>query len=207
MKNNKGFGRFEVITLIVILLVVFAGGAVMILRGANKQRLQTFKDNAVSFSSIVATNENSFRNLNVVYLDEVINEKYGKKIKNPLGAGYCDPTQSRVNIKDGKAYTTLRCGEYLIDYSTFRANDKVPIYKVSDWSEKKPEGENVEEKVLYNCVDNGKEVFDQYYEDFYLVYKVYLQYNEEYRFVNNIKNVCKVVEKTFYRTKEEIEQK
>ncbi len=207
MKNNKGFGRFEVMTLILLMIVVLAGGFYMILNGANKQRMITMRDNASNFSKMVVTNNASFRNTNVVYLEEAIDGKYSSKIKNPLGSGYCDPTQSRVNIINGEAYTTLRCGEYLIDQSQFKAGDEFVVYKVSDWTDKKPKGDNVEERVLYNCVDNGKELFDTYYEDYYLVYKIYKEYNQDFHFVNAINNVCKVTSKTFYRTKDKVEQK
>lgn len=207
MRNNKGFGRNEIITVMALLLILFAGGGYMILNGASGQKMDTFRKNAMNFSVNVATNEASFRNSKVVYLEEVIDEKYGSKIKNALGSGYCDSTQSRVNTVDGETYATLLCGDYLIDNAQFKGDDDVPVYKVSKWSEKKIEGDNVEERVLYNCVDDGKELFDTYYEDYYLVYKIYKQYNEDFRYVNNIKNICKVEEKTFYRTKELVKEK
>lgn len=208
MRNNKGFGRFEVMTMIVVLLLIFAGAGYSILNGASGQRLSTFKDNALKFSQTVVTNGASFRNTKVVYLDEAIDGKFSNKIKNPLGSGYCDPTESRVNLIDGQSYATLRCGDYLIDQALFKGTDPVPVYKVSEWSETKPKGDNVEEKVLYNCVDNGKELFDTYYEDYYLVYKVFKQFNQEYYTIKSIsKSVCTVTEKTFYRTKELVEEK
>ena len=37
MRNNKGFGRTEVMIILVLALVLFAGGAYMILGGANNQ--------------------------------------------------------------------------------------------------------------------------------------------------------------------------
>lgn len=207
MKNNKGFGKFEVLTVICLLLILFAGGGYFILKGANRQKITTMKENAQVFAKNVVTNTASFRNTNIVYLDEAIDGEFTPKIKNSLGKGYCDPAESRVNIIDGQSYATLRCGDYLIDQSIFKANVEVPIYKVSEWTDKKLEGENVEEKVLYNCLDGDKEVFDTYYEDNYLVYKVFKEYNQEFYNVKNIKNVCTVTSKTFYRTKEKIEQK
>lgn len=207
MKNNKGFGKLEIMIVITLLLIVFAGGGVVILRGANKQKISTMKDNALNFSKSVVTNGASFRSTNVVYLEEAIDNDYYPKIKNSMGPGFCDATQSRVNIIDGQSYATLRCGEYLIDKSMFKANVEVPIYKVSDWTDKKIEGDNVEEKILYNCTKDGKELYDTYYEDAYLVYKIYKDYNQEFHIVSNIKGVCEVTSKTFYRTKEEIKQK
>lgn len=207
MKNNKGFGKLEIMIVIVLILLVFAGGGVVILRGAQRQRITTMKDNAQQFAKSVVTNGASFRSTSVVYLDEAIDGEYYPKIKNSMGAGYCDPTQTRVNIIDGQSYTTLRCGDYLIDQSMFKANVEVPIYKVSDWTDKKIEGDNVEERILYNCLKDGKEVFDTYYEDFYFVYKVFKEYNQEFYVASNVKGVCEVTNKTFYRTKDKVEQK
>ena len=53
MKNNKGFAKFEVITIVLILLVVFAFLFYMILNGASGQKFTTMKENANSFSKAV----------------------------------------------------------------------------------------------------------------------------------------------------------
>lgn len=205
MKNNKGFGKFEVMTMIVILMIIFAFIFYLLIQGANKQRFTTMKENALNFSKTVATNTASFHYTNVVYLDEVIEEGFSKNIHNPFGGGNCDVTQSRVDTEDGRTYATLRCGKYLIDRANFADMEVVPIYEVSDWQEAALEGENVEERTLYNCLDNGEEYFDQYYEELYFVYRYNKEFGTDAYFVNQIpSSSCEVTSKTFYRTHKEM---
>ena len=49
----------------------------------------------------------------------------------------------------------------------------------------------------------GKLVFPDYYEELYFVYELNKKYNSNYYYSNGVKE-CKVVSKTFYRTKKEI---
>ena len=131
MKNNKGFAKFEVITIVLILLVVFAFLFYMILNGASGQKFTTMKENANSFSKAVATNIDSFHYINTVYLGEAIDEKVFNKLKNPFGSGDCDPAESKVETIDGKAYVTLKCGNYSVKDYAYLNSDKMVIYKIS----------------------------------------------------------------------------
>ena len=208
MRNNKGFAKFEVITIVVILLVVFAFLFYVLLNGTGGQKYQTMKENASLLSKAVATNIGSFHYTNTVYLEEAIDEGVFNKIKNPFGSGNCDTAESKVETIDGKAYATLRCGKYLLEKEDFSDTQSVPFYEVGEWTEKKPEGES-EEKELYNCLEDDKEVFDQYYEELYFVYQFNKKYEEDVYFAKDIENsgVCEVTTKTFYRTRKEIGEK
>lgn len=206
-KNNKGFGRLEVLIMIAILLLIFAFVMYLLLQGANKQRLETMKENASNFSKTVVTNIASFKNINVVYLGEAIDEEVSNKIPSPFGDKFCDPTQSKVESAGGRTYVTLKCGRMLIKHAEFKANEDVKVYEVSDWSTTRPKedkdnGITVEEITLYNCEENGKEKYDDYYEDYYLVYKVNKDYGTNYYFKENITN-CTVKPKKFFRTLKE----
>lgn len=204
MMNNKGFMRFEVLTILFIMLVAICGGGLLIIKGANGQKINTMSSNGLRLSEVVVTNISSFRNLNTVYLDEVIKEELMDNIKNPFGGGNCDATASRVDIVSGDPYTTLKCGDYLIDNQNIKDIKEVVLYKVSKWQEKKIDGENVEKKVFYNCEKDGKNLYDDYLEEGYLVAKINQDFDKAYYFKENITSECdKIVEKTFYRTKEE----
>ena len=180
--------------------------AFSLLGGVSSQKLQTMKDNANSFSRTVANNMNSFHNTENVYLGEAVDEKILKSIKSPVGGGYCSLSESFVHFSDGMPYVTFRCGDYLIENVNFSGNTNFPVYKVSDWKEKKTNDDD-EEKVLYNCKDKGKEIFDEYYEELYFVYLINKKYDTEYYFAVNASAVCQVEKKTFYRTKEVFESK
>ena len=61
--------------------------------------------------------------------------------------------------------------------------------------------DDMEERILYNCKSNGKEMYDRYYEELYFVYEINKKYDTDYYSVSDIKD-CELVSKTFYRTKE-----
>ena len=207
MKNNKGFGTREVMIVVLLMLSVSAFLAASILDGADQQKFKTFKENASTFTKTVVTNQSSFYNVDVIYLGEAVNEGFIKDIKNTLGTGKCDQANSKVVFKDGKTYTTFKCGKYMIDNEEIKALDSLDVYEVSEWTDKKITGDDVEEITLYNVEDGGKVKFDDYYEEVYLIYKVNDTYNELCRSLEAIerKTSLKVIEKKFYRTKKLIE--
>ena len=199
--RSSGFGRFEVLVILTVMIIVFAIGGYMILGGSNHQKFNTMKENAWSFSNAVATNIASFHYSNVIYLQEAVDEGVFPNIKNPFGGGNCDASQSRINIIDGQAYATLRCGDYLIDQSSFEDRSQVDVFKVSDWSTKKLEGDDVEERTLYNCLEDGKEVFDNYSEELFFIYEYNKKYGTDYYFAESLDNSnCEVVSEVYYRT-------
>ena len=212
MKNNKGFGTKEVAFLTVGLLFILAGLLYTLLGGNNKQKFKTFNENALTFQKTMVGNQASFLNPDYVYLQEGIDQELIKNIKNALGPGNCDPMQSKVVTRDGRAYTTLKCGKYLIDDYEIKDVDKIDIYVVSEWSEEKPtakDGEEIEERILYNCMDGSKVVYDEYYEEKLLPYLVGRDYNETLRRLEAIesKTDLNIVKKKYYRTKKKLEIK
>lgn len=200
MRNSKGFGKFEVLTVIVLMLIVFCILSMNMFGGVSKQKLETMKKSAISFTSAVTTNIATFHNTETVYLQEVIDEELISPIKSPIGGGKCSEADSYVELINGQPYVTLNCNNVLIEKETFTKKD-INAYKVSKWTEKK-KNDDMEERVLYNCKYKGKEIFDRYYEELYFVYEINKKYNTNYYFASDIKDNCKVVSKTFYRTKE-----
>ena len=175
MKNNKGFGKYEILTVIVLMLIIFCILSVVMFGGVSKQKLETMKKSAVSFTSAVTTNIATFHNTETVYLQEVIDEKLIGPIKSPVGGGKCSGADSFVELIDGMPYVTLNCNNVLIEKEDFSGND-INAYKVSKWMEEKKK-DNMEERVLYNCVKNGK--FDL--NSYYVILKELIIKNEEDR--------------------------
>ena len=62
MRNNKGFGRYEILTVIVLMLIIFCILSVVMFGGISKQKIETMKKNAITFNSAVTTNIASFHN-------------------------------------------------------------------------------------------------------------------------------------------------
>ena len=199
MKSNKGFGKFEVLTIMVVLLIIFCILSMNLFGGVSKQRIETMKKSATSFTSSVTTNIDTFHNTEKVYLQEVIDEELIRPIKSPVGGGKCSGADSYVELIDGMPYVTLNCNNVLIEKENF-VNKDINVYKVSKWMSKKTK-DDMEERILYNCKSNGKEIFDRYYEELYFVYEINKKYGTDYYFASDVKD-CEVVSKTFYRTKE-----
>lgn len=206
MKNNKGGIKYELITIILALLLIFAFLFYGLLGGLSKQKIKTMKENAVTFGKTVATNIASFPNVETVYLEEAIDEKVIDKIKNPTGRGECDPKESKVVFEDGNSLVTLRCGDYLIDNENIMDEDSMKLYKVGKYQEKKLTGKNVEKKELYNCKKDKKLLYPEYYEELYFIVKLNKDNGTDYYYAKDVKDTCKVVTKTFYREKELVEE-
>ena len=181
MRNNRGIGTKEIAIVILAGLFIFAGLFMTVLKGASKQKMITFSENALTFQKTAVGNQFTFTNPELIYLQELIEEKVMNDIKNPLGSGNCSREESKVATRDGHVYTTLKCGKYLIDDAEIKDTNKVTVYLVSEWTDKKLTGKDVEEKVLYNVKDSGKIVFDEYYEDTYLPHKISKEYGEYVR--------------------------
>jgi len=201
MRNNYGYGKYEVLTVIVLILVIFAYLMHVALKGANNQKISTMEDSAIGFSKAVTTNISSFHNTETVYLNEVINEQLLSNIKSPFSSNYCDGTSSKVELLDGQPYVTLKCDEFLIEKAAFFNKKDIPVYKVSGWSETRNSADD-EEKTLYNCIVDGKELYDEYYEELYFVSKINEDFGTANYFADSINGTCQVLTKTFYRKKE-----
>ena len=207
MKNNNGFIKFEVLTIFVLAIGALAYGLYFILGSTGKQKYDTFKDNAVLFAKTVSANSNSFHNSEHVYLGDVLDEKLLKNnIKNPFESGYCDESESRVDYVNGKAYVTLKCGKYLIDNASMNSKNDMTIYTVSNWTDKELTGDDIETRTLYNCTDsNGKEVFDNYYDELYMISQLNKKYDTDYYYSSDVSD-CNVVTKEMYREKKMLDK-
>ena len=205
MKNNRGFGKFEVLTVIVLLMAIGAYLMFCVLKGSSKEGFQTMKNSAIKFGNAASVNNDTFHNTGVVYLGEVQDEKLISNIKNPLGKGYCSPSESFAEIGGSSTNVTFRCGNYLIDKADFASISDVQFYEVTDWVDTKSEATN-DEKTLYNCIVDGKEKYAEYYEEPYFVYLINKDYDGGHYFANTITD-CEVVSKTFYREKKLYEEK
>jgi hypothetical protein len=203
MRNN-GMGKFEVIVMILLFMAIVAYILWYFLNGSDGQKFNTMKKNAVNVSKTVSTNINSFHNTETVYLGEAINEGLIPAVKSPFSGKECSISESKVVMHNDMPVVTLRCDNYLIDGVRFSGNyNDVPIYKVSDWSTEKPSGD-YEERVLYNCVDGGEEKYPEYYEELYFVSRINDDYGRSHYFADTVDTDCKVVKKTFYRTKTQV---
>lgn len=205
MLNNKGIGKKEVI---IGLFVIFVIMAVMLYRASNvddQAHMKNFKRLAVEFvdeAGIVRDQNAGYDE--IVYLYDAINLNYMKNFESPFDKEkYCDEYESKIKMKGTMTFLTFKCSEYLIyDQAT---NEDFIIYKVSEWSDKPIDSNNVQTTTFYNYKVDGVEQLDNYYieKEFLVEYSLKTGYMT--RFISNIKSEHELVKKTYYRTMEEVQ--
>ena len=205
MKNNKGLGRFETIVITLVLLVIFAFLFKVLLDSVSGKDFSAMRSNAASFGKAVNTNADFFHNSGKVSLGEAIGEKTINKIKNPVGKGYCDESESKVVLnEDGKYLVTLRCGEYLIDSEPLTTIESAKIYEIGECQDKEFEG--ADKITLYNCDNSGSNLYPDYYDELYFIYKINQDNGTNYFNADSVEATCKVLKKDCYRTKKVMEE-
>lgn len=206
MKNNFGFGKFELLTVLVLLIILIAYLMYSMLGDGNiDKKIEKMRDEAIQFNKAVYTNMDSFHNERVVYLEEVIEQGFFDSIKSPFSSNKCDVSESKVEtVSQNERYVTLKCDDYLIKRQRSSDLSNVTIYQVGKWSTKK-NGEDDEEKILYNCEKDGKEGFDDYYEEGYFLLQLSKEYSNYFYDITDVSDqVCHKIEKKYYRTIKEV---
>ena len=196
--NVNGRGTYEFLTVAVTCLILSAILLFIVINNNQKEKYQVFRYNAKTVG-INAVNYNNETSEDVVYLYELINSNLVTRIKNNFsGDEYCDMYESKVVFSGSSKKVTLKCGEYLI-YNQDVTDKKYNIYKVSDWSFDKINGDNVDTVKVYGLMKNGKNLLDGYYEKELFIKLVRDNYGDKYNSLQDIKENYKVDEKTAYR--------
>ena len=196
--NVNGRGTYEFLTVAVTCLILSAILLFIVINNTQKEKYEVFKYNAKTVG-INAVNYNNETSEDVVYLYELINSNLVTRIKNNFsGDEYCDMYESKVVFSGSSKKVTLKCGEYLI-YNQDVTDKKYNIYKVSDWSFNKINGDNVDTVKVYGLMKNGKNLLDGYYEKELFIKLVRDNYGDKYNSLQDIKENYKVDEKTAYR--------
>lgn len=201
MKSNFGSSKCELIVSVTLIIVIFLLLSRVILRGKSNWKFVAMKEDSFVLLNTISVNSSSFSNSDVIYLKEAIDEGVIGKIRNPVGDGFCSETESFVRFDNGKAYVTLKCGNYLVDNFDF-SSKKMDFYKVSRWIANK-DNDSLEERKLYNCYKDGQMVFDAYYDKSYFIYKLNKKFKVSGGSLDDM-SLCKVVVKAFYRKKEKV---
>ncbi len=196
--DNKGWGSYEFLTVVVVCLILTVILLFIVFRLIDDEKFQVFKYNARTIGiNAIDYQENS--DFDTIYLYEMVNDGYVTKMKNAFsGDKYCDLYESKVEFTDSGKKVTFRCGEYLI-YQQDITSKNYDVYKVTDWSFKEMKGDNIDENTVYNIIVDGKEIFNEYYEEELFIKQVMAKYGKEYSSLNKIKKEYDVKEKEVYR--------
>lgn len=203
MRNNKGLGRFETIIIILVLLIVFAFLYKVLIDSASGTNFNAMREDAISFGKTVSTNADFYHNSDQVSLGEAIGEGTIKEIKSPVSKGTCNESESKVVLHEGKYMVTLRCGDYIIQEEALNNLDKANVYEIK---EVEAETANAEKVTLYNCEVSGKELFPEYYDELYFIYKVNKNNGSNHYNIASVDKTCKVIKKEVYREKVKVEE-
>jgi len=204
--NNKGLSRKETMTCILLIIIGIAVVSYMTVNKDDSTKFGNFRRLARTFASdagVLRDNEVLFDEQ--AYLYDVIKFGYGEELESPFDRGKsCDLYESRIRMENRAVYVTFKCSEYII-YDQISTDDKFTIYKVSDWTDEKLIGENVQTATFYNYEVNGIEVLSDYYieKEFLVQYSMKAGYTTN--FIGNLKSGHTLLEKTYYRTLEEVE--
>jgi hypothetical protein len=202
--NNSGLGKKE---MMLVLLIIFAGlafglykilGNNTITQMANFKRLATsFVDEAVRLRDTEALYENE------VYLYDTIELNYIEEVPSPFEKSEtCDLYESKIEIVDRQRYITFKCSDYYI-YNQ-KTTENYIVYKVSEWTDKKLTGDNVQTATFYNYMVNGIEVLEDYYIEKEFLVKYGMKSGYPTISLENLKSEHELVKKTYYRTLEEV---
>ena len=203
IKNNKGFGSREILTVSTVCLILAAILLVVAIKSSYGEKYKVMQYNARVFG-LSATTYQMENSRDSVYMVELLDHGLFSQVKNPFGGvKYCDPVESRVEYEDEKKYVTLQCGKYLIDHA-YIADVEYPIYKVGDWTEEK-QNTKLQQMTAYNYKDGSKDGFDRIYNEDMFLYAFNKKMNQNYEHVNDIPEKYHVYKKTLYRIKNLIE--
>ncbi len=191
--NKKGYAKFEVLTVLVLLVVISAVLLTMILKAVNNQKINMMITNAKNFSNRVIAEEMTG---NSYYLKDAIKDEIYDEIRSPFSSNNCDENESKIEFSGANRYVTLKCDEYII-YNEASNSDEYNVYKVSEWTTEK-DGEKIQKMQGYSCKSNGKEVFSEPYEEKIFIDKVNEKYKKTYTSISEITD-CQVESKELYR--------
>lgn len=200
--NNKGIGKFESLTMILVFIVLLAGGFYLILNMSNKTKFEAMNKSSLGFVSAVKGSDNAFLNYRVYYLAQAYDEQLIKPIKSPFSSGSCDEYESKIDYDNVDYYVTLRCGDYLMKERK-ASTDKYKIYKVGEWKDTK-ESKDDEKRVSYKC---EKCNVSGYYEEAAFVYLYNKVNSTNFNSLADISKIEKITNKEQYRSLELVMEK
>lgn len=196
--NEKGKGSYEFLTVVVVCLGLSAIVLAIAIRNSEDEKFQVFRYNAKTVG-INAINYNNVTVEDTIYLYEMIDKNLVTNIKNNFtGDEFCDPYASKVEFVNDNKLVTLKCGNYLI-YQQEITDKEYSIYRVSNWTFDKLEGNNVDTNKVYALILGDKNVFGSYYEEDLFLKLVSSKYGKKYDSLKNIKKDFTVKSKTVYR--------
>lgn len=202
--NNKGMGKKEMMLVLLILFAGIAFGLYKIIGNNEITQIANFKRLAASFIDEAGRlRDNEIHYEERVFLYDAIELEYLKDLKSPFNSKEtCDIYESKIEMVDRQVFLTFKCSEYYIYHQ--QTTEEYIVYKVSEWTDQKLTGENVQTANFYNYTVNDKEVLPEYYieKEFLVEYSKASGYQTNV--LGNLNGNHTLVKKTYYRTLEQV---
>lgn len=204
--NNKGFGKKETMICLLLIIVAMVGVLYFTTEADDSTKFSKFVRLAKEFgeeAGVVRDSEGAIYETRV-YLYDVINLGYDDKYESPFDHGEeCNVYESKIEMEGRGIYISMLCSEYFI-YRASSTENEFTIYKVSEWTDQKLTGSNVQTTTFYNYTVNGEEQFNTYYseKEFIVEYSKKTGFKSSY--IGNLRPEHTLVQKTYYRTMEEV---
>ncbi len=193
--NNKGFGKFESLTILLVIILLIAGGLYLLLKMSNKTKFETMSKSSISFVDAVNGSDNAYINYRTYYLAQALDEGLLKGINSPFSKGNCDINESSITYDSPSYFVNLKCGDYFIKERKYDS-PSYKVYKVGEWKDTRNDSSD-ETRVVYSCKDCN---LDGYYEEALFVYLYNKNNSSSYLYLDNVKKATDVISKTQYRS-------
>jgi len=192
--NEKGAVRFEVVTVLLLVIVLLVFFTYKILNSnQSPKKFNVMISNARSFGKS-AYSYNMDIQKDKIYLLEMksigdldISDSFNPK-------NNCDLYESKVEFEGVDSIITLACGEYLIDSTSLEDKD-FKVYKVSEWSTNKT---NSDDEMMTGYT-YGK--LDRYYNEDDFIEAFNDVTGNDYTTINAIGDAYEITTNVVYRTK------
>ena len=196
--NTNGITALEFLVIVVVCLILSLVLVFIVISDTEKEKYEVFRYNA-KIVGLNAINLNANSSNTTTYLFELVDNNLVTKIKNNFsGDKFCDLYESKVIFDNSGKKVTLKCGNYII-YNQDVTDKDYNIYKVSEWSFDKIEGDYVDKEEVYAILNDGENLLGDYFEKDLFIKLVSKNYGSKYNSLESIKNDFNVDVKTIYR--------
>lgn len=202
--NKKGNGNYEFLLIALVCLILTGFILFIAVRNSGDEKFQVFRYNAkvVALNAVIIENET---NKETVYMEEMLDQGLISPIKNPFGGDkLCNAKESKVQMINGERRVTLQCGNYLI-YQQSLTDKMYTVYQVTNWYYDKQESFN-EERMVYNLKYEGKNIFDDFYEDILFLNYVNHYLSTDYKSVDQIDKKYEISSMKQYRKRSKVKE-
>ena len=202
--NNKGFGKKEIMFVLVFMLVIMAIYFTVLngkIGGADTKAMKALADNFYNDATIYKDEYPT--DDDVYYAYDLATSDKGYSYMDPNNKDEtCDYFESFVKIRSQNELQ-LKCGKYVVEW---KKNEKYRVYEVGEWTTEEVTGDGI---MLYNYKLDGKLQLEKPVVERAFTQKLQMAVGEElmnmedvnYYIKNHPDKKLEVVSEMYYRSK------